>query len=143
MGDIHDIKDGFGDLTTDKPVEVDIDGKTLELDMRVDDLHPVMTLGEMENPSEGEIEKLTETLKHVLYRSYLPYWDEGLDQEMDGLSEEQQSENDEAKQYIENLLLRHYLDIFVGIMEDLGWAEDEMMGEHPTMNREDFRSNAQ
>lgn len=143
MGKIDDLKTGFDDLANDKHVEVEVDGRSLELDVTVDDLHPIMSMGNMQEPSEDDVERLTDTLRTVLYRSYLPYWDEARDQEMSNLSDDQQSENEEAKDLVESLLLNHYLDIFVGIMEELGWADEADVDGHPTTQRPDFQAESQ
>lgn len=119
------IQDLFGDLALDKPITVEVEGKELELDMRVDDLHALMAMGQSEEVDEEEMEKLTDTLRNILYRSYLPHYDKVRDQVPDSIDAEQEAENKEAKEYIEGVILRNYLDLFVGISSELGW-QDEM-----------------
>lgn len=126
---VGEINDQFGDLADDKPVRVDIgpedNTKTLELDMRVDDLHPLMVMGESDEVGEEQAEKLTDVIRTVLYRSYLPHWDDARDEEPDNMTDAQQDENEEAKKTLENILLKYLPDIFVGISEDLGWQDEQ------------------
>lgn len=130
------INDLFGDLALDKPIEVDIEGKSLELDMRADDLHPLMVVGQSDNVDEADIEKLTDTIRRILYRTYMPNYDSVRDQVPESISKDQQKENEQAKKYIEGLLLKHYLDLFVGISSELGWQDelDQVPGQAQTGN---------
>lgn len=126
---VDEINDQFGDLANDKPVQVEVgpedNTKTLELDMRVDDLHPLMVMGESQEVGEEHAQRLTDVLRTVLYRSYLPHWDDARDEEPRDLTDAQQQENEDAKRTLENVLLKYLPDIFVGISEDLGWQDGE------------------
>lgn len=131
---MEQFDDLFGDLALDKPIEVEIEDKTLELEMRVEDLHSLMVLGQAEDPDEDDIERLTSTLRAILYRTYHPYYDETREQVPDELSKEKQREAEEAEKRLEQLLLKYYMDLFLGISEALGWQE----GMDSDIDKQDF-----
>lgn len=121
------IKDLFGDLSLDKPVTIELDGRELELEMRVEDLHSLMVMGQSERVEEDEVQMLTDTLRTILYRTYMPHYDKVRDQFPEDLSKEQQKENEEVKQYVEGLLLKYYIQMFISISEELGWQDEGAM----------------
>jgi len=76
------IQDKFADLAYDEPVKIEIERHELELDMDSDDIVPLMSMGGAQGEiGESDVEKLKEVFQRVLYRSYLPYWDEARDME--------------------------------------------------------------
>lgn len=122
-----EIKDEFGDLAKPGPLEVELgkegNKKTLELDIDIKDIHPLMTLGQGGEMSEDDLEELTDTLRHILKKSYLPYYNPETKEIQKELTEEQQAEVDEINQYIESLILKNYFDLFTAITTSLGWQE--------------------
>lgn len=134
----NELKDLFGDLQLDKPVEIEVQGRELELDMRLDDMHNLMVLGQKQEVDEEDMSLLTDALRNMFYRTYLPYYDRANDREMSNLDDEKQQENEEAKNFIENIILKNYLNIFMQITEELGWQDemDEVPGQ-------DFRQDIQ
>lgn len=134
----NELKDLFGDLQLDKPVEIEVQGRELELDMRVDDMHNLMVLGQKQEVDEEDMSLLTDALRNIFYRTYLPYYDRANDREMSNLDDEKEQENEEAKEFIENIILKNYLTIFMQITEELGWQDemDEVPGQ-------DFRQDIQ
>lgn len=118
------IEDKFAGMAMDEPIKVQIEDETLELDVRVEDIVPLMSMGTQEGDiGEEEVQKLTDTFRKILYRSYLPYWDEVRQQEPDNLSDKRQEENDKAKQFINGLLVRKLPVLINKIVEELGWDE--------------------
>lgn len=129
------LEDKFADMAFDKPIQIELEGETLDLDMRVEDIVPLMSMGASEEGDVGEeeVEVLTDTFRRILYRSYLPYWDDVRGQEPDSLSDARQEENDKAKKVIDGLLVRKLPVLINKIVEELGWADE---GAAPT--GEDF-----
>src|SRR6056297_157952 len=114
----------FGDLALDKPITIEIEERELELNMTADDLKPLISLGQTQKMEEDHVEKLTEALRKILERSYLPHYDEAKDQPKENLTAEQKQENEEAKKIIEGLLVRYYLKIFMEITKALNWQDE-------------------
>jgi len=124
----------FGDLALNEPIKIEIEGETLELDLGVDDMVPLMSMGSSSGDiGEGEVEKLTETFRKILYRSYLPYWDKARDKEPANLSNNRQKENDEMKEYVDGLLVRKLPILINKVVNSLGWADSE-----DGLNQENF-----
>ncbi len=119
-----EIKDLFGNLK-DQNIEIEVEGKTLELEMYTEDLHSLMTMNPQGNVDEEQAKNITDGLRGILYRSYLPHWNEAADCEPTDLTPDQEDENEEAKEIIEKLLLRNFTDIFTQIAKELNWAEEE------------------
>jgi hypothetical protein len=116
----------FGDLALNEPIKIEIEGETLELDLGVDDMVPLMSMGSSSGDiGEGEVEKLTETFRKILYRSYLPYWDKARDKEPANLSDNRQEENEEVKEYVDGLLVRKLPILINKVVSSLGWADSE------------------
>jgi len=132
---IKNIEDTFKDLSNPGPLEIELgkkgDKKTLELDVDITDIHPLMTLGQGGELDEEDLEKLTETLKHIFRKSYLPYYNPETREMQKDLTEEQQEEVDKVNEYIESLILKNYFQIFTAITKELGWQDqneiEEMM----------------
>jgi hypothetical protein len=126
------IQDKFGDLAYDKPVEIEIEGETLELDMDSDDIVPLMSMGNQQgNISEEDVEKMKDVFQRVLYRSYLPYWDEARDQEPTSLSDTRKEENEETKAFLDGLLVRKLPVMTNKIITALGWSDGSMPEDFP------------
>lgn len=118
------LEDKFAGMAFNEPVKIDIEGETLELDMRVEDIVPLMSMGSDQGDiGEEEVQKLTDTFRTILYRSYLPYWDEVRGQEPNNLSDNRQEENEEVKQFINGLLVRKLPVLINKIVEELGWDD--------------------
>lgn len=129
---VEEIKGEFDELASNKQFTVEIDGKTLVLDLRADDLSPLVTMAGKEVPDEEDLDRLVGTLRKVLQRSYLPYWDNAKDVEPADLDEAEQKKNEDAKQKVEAILRDYYVDLIQGIVSELGW-EDRTEG--ATLNR--------
>lgn len=118
------LKDKFAGMAMDEPIKVEIEGEELELNMRVDDIVPLMSMGTQQGDiSEEDVETLTDTFRTVLYRSYLPWYDEVRDQEPNNLSDNRKEENEEMKQFIDGMLLRKLPQLINKIVEELGWND--------------------
>ncbi len=117
------IKDLFGDLAG-KKIEIEVEGKTLELEMYTDDLHPLMTMNPGGAMTEEQAKKMTDTVRKIIYRSYMPHWNEEEAKEPEDLTPDQKEENEEAREIIENLLLRNFTKIFTEIAKELNWADE-------------------
>lgn len=117
------LKEKFQDAGLDKPIKIDIDGRQVELDVRAKDVSTFMLVSGDDDMTEEHVDKIEDTLRRMLYRSYLPYYNVPADREMTGLSEGKEQEQEEEKEMIESLLAKHYLDIFMGVMQDLGWSD--------------------
>lgn len=115
------LKNKFGDL--DDKCYVEVDGEELELNVRAKDVRAFMYIGNQSQMEEKHLEKLENTIRRMLERTYLPYYDETKDEVMSDLSQDQVKANKEEQELIEALLSRHFLDLFIGIMDDLGWAD--------------------
>jgi len=118
------LEDKFAGMAFNEPVKIDIEGETLELDMRVEDIVPLMSMGSDQGDiGEEEVQKLTDTFRKILYRSYLPYWDEVRGQEPDNLSDNRKEENEEVKQFVNGMLVRKLPVLINKIVEELGWDD--------------------
>jgi len=119
------LEDKFAGMAMDEPIQVEIEGETLELDVRVEDIVPLMSMGTKQGDiGEEDVEQLTDTFRTILYRSYLPYWDDVRGQEPDNLSDQRQEENDKAKNFINGLLVRKLPILINKIVDELGWADE-------------------
>jgi len=119
------LEDKFAGMAMNEPIKVEIEDETLELDMRVEDIVPLMSMGtNQDDIGEEDVERLTETFRRILYRSYLPYWDDVRSQEPNNLSDARQEENDEAKAFLDGLLVRKLPILINKIVDELGWSEE-------------------
>lgn len=133
------LEDKFGAMGLNGPLEIEIEGEPLELDVDIEDVTPLMSMGGGQGGadiSEEDVEKLTDTFRTILYRSYLPYWDEVRSQEPNNLNDARQQENDEAKEYLDGLLVRKLPVLINKVVEELGWADGDMaaQGDFPEGN---------
>jgi hypothetical protein len=129
------LNNKFSDLAYDEPIKIEIEGEELELDVNVDDIVPLMSMGGQGGDgdvTEDDVEKLTETFRTVLYRTYLPYYDPVRDQEPDDLADNAQEENDEVKEQIEGLLVRKLPMLINELVKELGWSEGGVEGDFPS-----------
>lgn len=116
----------FSDISLDEPIKIEIEDRELELDVFASDLNAFMLIGQQEDDiNMKHLEILEETLRNILQRSYLPYYNLPADEEMDDLTSDQTEQQEEERQAIEGLLTRYYTDIFKGVMAELGWADEE------------------
>jgi len=122
----NSLKNKFEDIGVDEPLTVEIEGKTLELDVYAGDVSTFMLVGQQEEVQEEHMDSLEETLRTILQRSYLPYYNKPADREMNDLDAAKREEQDEEKQFIEGLLARYYTDLFTGITEELGWHDGDI-----------------
>lgn len=121
------LKSKFEDIGVDEPLKVEIEGRELKLDVYASDVSTFMLIGQQDGDvTEEHMDKLESTLRGILHRSYLPYYNIAGDKEMDNLSTDQQNEQEEEKKFIEGLLARYYTDIFTGITEELGWHDGDI-----------------
>ena len=119
------IQEKFAGMAMDEPIKIEIEGEELELDVRVEDIVPLMSMGSDEDQiSEEDVQKLTDTFRTILYRSYLPYWDDVRGQEPNSLSDNRQEENDETKKFLDGLLVRKLPALINKIVDELGWSEE-------------------
>jgi len=124
------IEDKFAGMAFDEPIKIELEGETLELDMRVEDIVPLMSMGSSQGDiGEDDVQKLTETFRTILHRSYLPYYDGVRDMEPNNLSEQRQEENEQAKQFINGLLVRKLPVLINKIVTELGWNDGEELGQ--------------
>lgn len=124
------LRDKFGDLALNEPLKIEVEGEEIELDVGVDDMVPLMSMGSSQgNISEEDVEELTETFRRILYRTYLPYWDETRDQVPNSLSGNRKEENEEVKEFVEGLLVRKLPILISKTVDELGWADDEGVGQ--------------
>lgn len=124
--DRDSLRNKFGDMGVNEPLEVEIEGETLELDVYASDVSSLMLIGQQDDVKEEHMDKLEETLREILYRSYLPYYNEAGGKEMGNLSSDQEREQEEEKEFVEGLLSRYYIQLFTGITEELGWHEGDI-----------------
>lgn len=118
------LEDKFAGMAFDEPIKIEIEGEELELDVRVEDIVPLMSMGNQEGDvDEEDVETLTETFRDILYRSYLPYYDEVRGQEPQNMSDARKEENEEVKQFINGLLVRKLPQLINKIVSELGWDE--------------------
>lgn len=121
------IKGGFDELAEESNFTIEIDGKELALDLRVEDLHPLITMASKDEPGEEDLDKLSNSLRSALQRTYVPHWDASRGKPRTDLSEAKQKENDDAVKKVESILRNHYIDLVQGIVANLGW-EDQAEG---------------
>lgn len=126
------LEDKFAGMAMNEPIKVEIEGETLELDMRVEDIVPLMSMGTSQDDiGEEDVQQLTETFRTILYRSYLPYWDDIRGKEPDNLSDAREKENEEAKAFLDGLLVRKLPVLINKIVDELGWAEEGTARDFP------------
>jgi hypothetical protein len=120
------LQDKFGDMAYDEPVKITVKGEELELDMGVDDIVPLMSMGGSEGDiAEEDIDQLVETLRTALYRQYLPYYDQVRDKEPDNLADNRKEENQEVKEFIDGLLRNELPTVINELVKSLGFADEE------------------
>jgi hypothetical protein len=119
-----EVKDLFGDLLG-KPFKVTVGGKTLDLSIRMEDIHSFMTLESSEDKglSKEDALQITETLRQILYRSYIPYWTPETDMPLTNLSDMEKQENEDTKNMLEAFLIRNFIQLFIEVGIALGWGE--------------------
>jgi len=119
------LQNKFEGMSMDKPIEVEIEGETLELDVRTEDIVPMMSMGGQgqNDITEEDVEELTSTFEKILYRTYLPYYDDVREQVPSSLDESQKAENEEAKKFINGLLVRKLPVLINKMVEELGWND--------------------
>lgn len=120
---VDEIKGGLDELASNTDFTVEIDGTELALDLRADDLHPLIAMAGSGQPSEEDLNGVARAIRTVLYRTHLPHWDRVNDQEPTDLTDAEKKKNDEAKEKVESVLRDHYVDIVSGIAEELGWDD--------------------
>lgn len=119
------LKNKFEGMAYGQPIEIEVDGETLELDIDADDIVPLMSIGGQNGEiKEDDVQRLTDTFRKILYRTYLPYWDEARDQEPASMNEAREEENEEVKQYVDGLLTRKLPVLINKMMTELGWTEE-------------------
>jgi len=128
------LQDKFGDMAYDEPVKITVKGEELELDMGVDDIVPLMSMGGSEGDiAEEDIDQLVETLRTALYRQYLPYYDQVRDKEPENLADNRKEENQEVKQFIDGLLRNELPTVINELVQSLGFADEEDLdGDFPS-----------
>lgn len=122
----NSLKNKFGDIGLDEPLKVEIEGENVELDVYAQDVSTFMLVGQQDEVQEEHMDKLEDTLRRILQRSYLPYYNKAGDREMDNLSSDQEKEQEEEKEFIEGLLARYYIQLFKGITRELGWHDGDI-----------------
>jgi hypothetical protein len=127
------LQDKFGDMAYNEPIKIEVAGEELRLDMGVDDIVPLMSMGGNQgNVAEEDIDQLVDTIETALYRQYLPYYDEVRDKEPENLAENRQEENREVKEFIDGLLANELPTIINEMVLALGYAEEsEIEGDFP------------
>jgi len=121
------LEDKFAGMAMNEPITVEIEGNELELDVRVEDIVPLMSMGTQEGGEqdigEEDVQNMTDTFERILYRSYLPYYDDVRGQEPANLNDSQQQENDKAKEFINGLLVRKLPQLINKMVTELGWNQ--------------------
>lgn len=135
MTNNSELENLFEAVSGKKRVEIDIDDKTVELDLHVDDLSPILTMSEDQEPDEEDMKKVIDAFRRGLKRRYMPYYDKVRDQEFENLDEDQEAENQDAREMIESILRDNMPTFFKKVPEALGWVDDI----EAAMDREDFR----
>jgi len=107
------------------PLILEIKGKKLELDMRMDDLTDLLSATKDKEVTDESIKKTVKVLLHMFFRTYLPFWDDMKDCELEGLSTAQRDEQEEIKQGLSNLLMLNYSETFNQLGEKLNWVSDK------------------
>lgn len=124
------LEDKFKGLALDEPIKIEIEDEELELDIRVEDIVPLMSMGTNQGDiGQEDVEMLTDTFRTILYRTYLPYWDDVRGQEPDNLADSAVEENEKVKKHINGLLVRKLPVLINKIVEELGWAEEGAAGQ--------------
>jgi len=124
MTNNDELENLFDALSGNKRVEVEIDERLVELDLTVDDLSPILTMSEDEEPGEEEIQNIIESFRRGLKRRYMPYYDNVRDQSFENLNEEQEDEQRNAEEMIESILRDNMPEFFQKVPEALGWVDD-------------------
>jgi len=120
------LENKFAGMALNEPIKIEIEGEEVALDVSVDDIVPLMSMGSTDgNVSEEDVEKLTETFRRILYRSYLPYYDQVRDKVPDNLSDQRQEEVEEVKGDVDGLLVRKLPVLINKVVEELGWADEQ------------------
>lgn len=122
----NSLKNKFGDIGLDEPLSIEIEGEDLNLDVYAQDISTFMLVGQQDQVGEEHMAKLEDTLRTILQRSYLPYYNKAGDREMENLSQDQEQQQEEEKEFVEGLLARYYIDLFKGITEELGWHDGDI-----------------
>lgn len=122
---VDEIKTEYDDLTGKEEFSVEIDGERYKLELDVNDLHPLVAMGGNDTPDSEDLDNISEALRHVLYRTYLPHWDHIEDKEPGDLTEAQRRENEKAKKKVDAFLRDEYMDLVRGIIEELGWGDEK------------------
>lgn len=123
----NSLKNKFGDMRLDEPLKIEIEGEEVELDIYAPDVSTFLLVGQNDGDIQKEhLDMLEDTLRKVLQRSYLPYYNSQGDKEMENLNSDQQKEQEEEKQFIEGLLTRYFMDLYVEIVKELGWSEGDI-----------------
>jgi hypothetical protein len=121
------LEDKFAGMAMNEPITVEIEGNELELDVRVEDIVPLMSMGTQEGGEqdigEEDVQNMTDTFERILYRSYLPYYDDVRGQEPANLNDSQQEENEKAKEFINGLLVRKLPQLINKMVTELGWNQ--------------------
>lgn len=137
MTNNSELENLFDAVSGNKRVEIEIDDKNVELDLHVDDLTPILTMSEDQEPGQEEMQEVIDAFRRGLMRRYLPYYDKVRDQEFENLDEEQEAENQNAREMIESILRDNMPTFFKKVPEALGWVDDI----EAAMQQEDFREN--
>jgi hypothetical protein len=116
------IQNLFGDYIG-RPIEINAEGKTFELDLRMQDMAKIMSSSSKdgENIDEDGIIKVGDAIIRVLFRTYLPFWDEAKDAEPTDLTDEQKSQQEPIKDGISRFVVKNFAIIFNQIGKSLGW----------------------
>ena len=121
------LEDKFAGMAMNEPITAEIEGNELELDVRVEDIVPLMSMGTQEGGEqdigEEDVQNMTDAFERILYRSYLPYYDDVRGQEPANLNDSQQQENDKAKEFINGLLVRKLPQLINKMVTELGWNQ--------------------
>lgn len=120
------LRNKFEDLALDKPLEIEIEDRTLELEVYAPDVSTFMLIGQQEEIEKKHMDDLEKTLRDILYRTYLPYYNKAGDKEMQNLSTDQKDEQEAEKEFIEGLLSRYFLQLFTETTKALGWHDEDI-----------------
>jgi len=120
----NSLKNKFDDMSLDEPLKVEIDGRELELEVFAEDVSTFMLIGQQDDEVEQRhLDSLEDTLRKILQRSYLPYYDDVRGQEPANLNDSQQQENEKAKEFINGLLVRKLPQLINKMVTELGWNQ--------------------
>lgn len=121
------LSDKFSDIALNEPLTVQIEGKELDLRVQAKDVSTFMMIGQQEGEiGRKHLDALEDTLRTILERSYLPYYNAAADEVMEEITEDQKREVEEERDFIEGLLTRYYLQLFTNITEELGWHDGDI-----------------